>query len=196
MYPDVRCPLRHADAFQLLVATILSAQATDAKVNEITPALFRRFPTPKALAEADVAEVEELIRPINFYRTKARHLVALARALVERFGGRVPERMEDLTSLPGVGRKTANVVRLELFGATDGIVVDTHVRRVAQRLGLTTHDDPDRIEQDLLALVPPEERRAFSLRLIQHGRTLCTARIPRCNACDLRDLCPSARVFA
>jgi endonuclease-3 len=196
MYPDVRCPLRHADAFQLLVATILSAQATDAKVNEITPAFFRRFPTPKALAEADVAEVEELTQPINFYRTKARHLVALARALVERFGGRVPEQMEDLTSLPGVGRKTANVVRLELFGATDGIVVDTHVRRVAQRLGLTTHDDPDRIEQDLLALVPPEERRAFSLRLIQHGRTLCTARIPRCNACDLRDLCPSARVFA
>lgn len=189
----MRCPLGHANAFQLLVATILSAQATDAKVNELTPELFRRFPSPEALASADVGEVEALIRPINYYRTKARHLVALARALVERYSGRVPERMEDLTSLPGVGRKTANVVRSEAFGATDGIVVDTHVRRVAQRLGLTVHDDPDRIEQDLLASVPPEERRAFALRLIQHGRTVCTARAPRCDVCGLADLCPSAR---
>lgn len=189
----MRCPLGHANAFQLLVATILSAQATDAKVNELTPELFRRFPSPEALASADVREVEALIRPINYYRTKARHLVALARALVERYSGHVPERMEDLTSLPGVGRKTANVVRSEAFGATDGIVVDTHVRRVAQRLGLTVHDDPDRIEQDLLASVPPEERRAFALRLIQHGRTVCTARAPRCDVCGLADLCPSAR---
>ena len=189
------CALEHQDPFQLLVATILSAQCTDARVNMVTPILFRRYPDPAALAGADPAEVEEIIRSTGFFRAKARRLVGMSRGLVERFDGRVPRDLEDLVTLDGVGRKTANVVRSVAFGLP-GLPVDTHVGRLARRLGLTREDDPDRVEQDLDKLVPPEERGAFSLRLILHGRSTCTARSPRCGDCILVDLCPSAHAGA
>jgi endonuclease-3 len=187
------CALRHDNPFQLLVATILSAQCTDARVNMVTPKLFERFPDPPALAGANPAELEEIIRSTGFFRAKARSLLGMARGLVERFDGQVPTDLEDLVTLDGVGRKTANVVRSVAFGLP-GLPVDTHVGRVARRLGLTEEQDPVRVEHDLNRLVPPEERGAFSLRLILHGRSICTARSPRCSECILVDLCPSARV--
>jgi endonuclease-3 len=201
-YPQVRVPLHHRDPFQLLVATVLSAQCTDAMVNRVTPALFARYPTPKDLADADPRELERLIRPTGFFRQKARALLAASRSLVERFGGVVPLRMDDLLTLEGVGRKTANVLlaakRLEPWGSGDdptdgmGIVVDTHVRRVSQRLRLVSADDPAQIEQELMARVPRAQWAALSLRLISFGREVCTARAPRCSACPLGKLCPAA----
>ena len=185
------CALVHDDTFQLLAATILSAQTTDETVNRVTPAVFRRYPTPADLAGADPEQLEALIKPSGFFRAKARSLRGMAAALEERFGGAVPERMEDLVTLPGVGRKTANVVRSVGFGLP-GLPVDTHVGRVSRRLGLTTATDPIEAEADLNALVPPAERGRFSLRLIQHGRRVCVARRPRCGACVLADFCPSA----
>ncbi len=185
------CALVHDDTFQLLAATILSAQTTDETVNRVTPAVFRRYPTPADLAAADPEQLEALIKPSGFFRAKARSLRGMAAALEERFGGAVPERMEDLVTLPGVGRKTANVVRSVGFGLP-GLPVDTHVGRVSRRLGLTTATDPIEAEADLNALVPPAERGRFSLRLIQHGRRVCVARRPRCGACVLADFCPSA----
>lgn len=190
-YPHPRVPLRHRNAFELLVATILSAQCTDAMVNRVTPQLFARFRTPEDFARADPRELEALIRPTGFFRQKTQALQAMSRALLERFGGRVPRTMEELVTLPGVGRKTANVILGGYYGVP-GVVVDTHVRRLSQRLGLTAHDDPDEIEQDLMRLVPREEWSAFSLRLIFFGREVCTARNPLCSACPLADLCPSA----
>jgi len=187
------CALDHRNAFELLVATILSAQCTDERVNMVTPALFARFPTPEAMAAAPPAELEEMIRSTGFFRAKARNLIGMASALCERFGGTVPAAMEDLVTLPGVGRKTANVVRSVAMGLP-GLPVDTHVSRLARRLGLTESADPVTIEQELDELVPPEERGAFSLRLILHGRAVCRARSPRCGECILADLCPSARV--
>jgi endonuclease III len=187
------CALVHDGPFQLLVATILSAQTTDERVNQVTPALFRRYPTPADLAAADPAEVEALIKPTGFFRNKTRSLIAMAQALDDRFGGEVPATMDELVTLPGVGRKTANVVLSVGFGLP-GLPVDTHVRRLARRLGLTTETDPVKIEFDLNALVPPAERGRFSLRLILHGRRVCVARRPRCEDCVLGDFCPSSYV--
>ncbi len=185
------CALDFETPFQLLAATILSAQTTDVRVNLVTPALFARFPDAAALAAAPTEEVEELVRSTGFFRSKTRSLQGMARALEERFDGVVPTALEDLVTLPGVGRKTANVVRSVAFGLP-GLPVDTHVTRLSRRLGLTEETDAVRIELDLNALVRPAERGAFSLRLILHGRAVCVARSPRCEECLLADFCPSA----
>jgi len=185
------CALVHVTPFQLLAATILSAQSTDEMVNKVTPALFARYPTPVALADADPSEVEVLVHSTGFFRQKTKSLIGMARALDENFDGQVPTELEDLVKLPGVGRKTGNVIRSVAFGLP-GLPVDTHVGRLARRLRLTTETDAVKAEQDLNVLVPPEERGAFSLRLILHGRAVCDARRPRCDVCVLADICPSA----
>jgi endonuclease-3 len=187
------CALRHDNPFQLLAATILSAQTTDERVNMVTPEVFKRWPTPADLAAADPAELEEVIHTTGFFRNKARSLLGMARALEDRFGGEVPTALEDLVTIPGVGRKTANVVRSVAFGLP-GLPVDTHVGRLARRLGLTQEDDPVKAELALNALIPPAERGGFSLRLILHGRRVCDARKPRCEVCVLNDFCPSSRL--
>lgn len=188
------CELRFGSPFELLVATMLSAQCTDARVNAVTPALFRRYPGPSELAAADPEELEALIRSTGFFRSKARNLVAMAGTLVASFGGKVPTGIDDLVTLPGVGRKTGNVVRSVAFDLP-GLPVDTHVRRLSHRLGLARSDDPEGIEQELNAVVPARERGGFSLRLILHGRRVCKARRPECQECVLADFCPSARRF-
>jgi endonuclease III len=193
-YPDARCALHHGDAYQLLVATILSAQCTDSRVNMVTPAFFARYPSPEALARADRGEVEEIIRSTGFFRNKTRSLIGMAQALVADHRGEVPRTMEELRVLPGVGRKTANVVLGNAFGINEGVTVDTHVTRLSRLLGLTRHDDPIKIEQDLMRLFPREEWALLSHLLIFHGRQVCVARRPRCPACVLADLCPSAAV--
>ena len=192
-YPDAICELDHTNAFELLVATILSAQSTDKRVNMVTPALFARYPTAQTLAEADPAELEELIRSTGFFNSKTRSLLGMARRLVEVYGGEVPGAMEDLTSLPGVGRKTANVVRSVALGLP-GLPVDTHVARLSLRLGLTTEKDPVKVETELNKMIPAAERGAFSLRMILHGRRVCFARKPDCPDCALNDFCPSSTV--
>jgi endonuclease-3 len=186
--------LHQHNPFELLVATILSAQTTDERVNMTTPDLFAAYPTPAALAAAPLDDLERLIHSTGFFRAKSRNLVGMAMALVERFGGEVPTEMEDLTTLPGVGRKTANVVRSVAFDLP-GLPVDTHVGRLARRLRLTTEQDPVKVESDLDALVPEEERGALSIRLILHGRRVCTARNPNCEVCVLAHVCPSAGTF-
>lgn len=191
LYPDAECSLRWSNPLELLVATVLSAQCTDERVNLVTPDLFARFPAAENYAAASQSEMEHAIRSINFFRNKARSLIGIGQALVERHGGEVPAEMDALLALPGVGRKTANLVRGVVFGATDGVVVDTHVKRITRRLGLTQNEDPDRIEQDLLPLVAPPGRVAFTDRVIAHGRSICDARRPVCAACALSDLCPS-----
>ena len=190
-YPDPRCALVHDDTFQLLVATILSAQSTDEMVNKVTPALFARYPTAADLADADPDEVETLIHSTGFFRSKTKSLVGMAAALEERFDGQVPRDLEDLVTLPGVGRKTGNVVRSVGYDLP-GLPVDTHVGRLARRLRLTKETDPVKVELDLNRLIPEEERGRFSLRLIEHGRRVCLARRPRCDVCLLADVCPSA----
>jgi endonuclease-3 len=185
------CALDYGDPFQLLVATILSAQTTDARVNQTTPGLFAHFPDARSMADTHPSELEELIRPTGFFRAKARSLVGMAQAVVDRFGGEVPSAMADLVTLPGVGRKTANVVRSVAFGLP-GLPVDTHVQRLSRRLGLTEETDPVKVEKALNPMVPPAERGAFSLRLILHGRAVCVARTPHCEACVLADFCPSS----
>ena len=185
------CALRHDGPFQLLVATILSAQTTDERVNLVTPALFARYPGPQDLAAADPAEVEELIRSTGFFRAKTRSIVGMAQGVVERYGGQVPRALDDLVTLPGVGRKTANVVRSVAFDEP-GLPVDTHVGRLTRRLGLTTETDPVKVEHEVGSLVPPAEWGALSLRLILHGRAVCRSRTPRCDVCVLNDFCPSA----
>jgi endonuclease-3 len=192
-YPDARCELDHDSAFQLLAATILSAQCTDVRVNQVTPQLFARYPTPEDLAHAEPAELEEIIRSTGFYRNKARSLIGMAGALVDRFGGEVPAAMQDLVTVPGVGRKTANVVRSVALDLP-GLPVDTHVGRLARLLGLTTETDPVKVEHELNVMVPRAERGRFSLRLILHGRRVCVARRPDCGACVLADFCPSSQV--
>ncbi|HEU4643734.1 MAG TPA: endonuclease III [Gemmatimonadaceae bacterium] len=192
-YPDAHCALDHRNAYELLVATILSAQCTDARVNMVTPALFARYPTAHDLAGADREELEELIKSTGFFRNKAKSLLGMASAVVERHGGAIPSTMEELTSLPGVGRKTANVILGNAFGMNEGVVVDTHVGRLANRLGLTAHDDPVKIEADLVRLVPRDRWTMLSHLLIEHGRRVCEARTPKCAICPLADLCPSAR---
>lgn len=189
-YPDALCELDHTNAFELLTATILSAQTTDARVNMVTPALFARYPTPEDLARADPSDVESLIHSTGFYQNKTRSLLGMANALLDRFEGEVPTALEDLVTLPGVGRKTANVVRSVAFDLP-GLPVDTHVGRLARRLHLTTEEDPVKIELALNAMVPSAERGRFSLRLILHGRRVCDAKKPRCADCVLIDLCPS-----
>jgi endonuclease-3 len=185
------CALHHNSPFQLLIATILSAQCTDEMVNKVTPAVFARYPTPADLAAANPLELEEMIHSTGFFRSKAKNLVGMGDALDTRFGGEVPTALEDLVTLPGVGRKTGNVIRSVAFGLP-GLPVDTHVGRLSIRLGLTTETDAVKAELALNDLVPPDERGAFSLRMILHGRQVCDARRPRCDVCLLNDLCPSA----
>ncbi len=191
-YPDAICALDHNNAFELLVATILSAQCTDERVNKVTPALFARYPTPLAFAEADITELEQAVHSTGFYRNKAKNIKTAAQRLVQVYGGEVPTSMDELLTLAGVARKTANVVLGTAFGIADGVVVDTHVRRLSNRLGLTTHDDPEKIERDLMALLPRTEWVGFAHRLILHGRQICDARKPNCALCTLNELCPSA----
>jgi endonuclease III len=193
-YPGAECALVHDNPFQLLAATILSAQTTDENVNKVTPALFATYPTPGDLAHADPEALEQLIFATGFYRSKAKNLLGMARVLDEEYDGEVPTELEDLVRLPGVGRKTANVVRSVGFDLP-GLPVDTHVGRLARRLKLTTETDPVKAELDLNALVPPDERGRFSLRLILHGRQVCFARKPNCGGCVLVDVCPSAFRF-
>lgn len=189
------CELDHRSPFELLAATILSAQCTDVRVNLVTPVLFARYPTPADLAHAEPTELEEIIHSTGFYKNKAKSLIGMARALEERFDGQVPTAMRDAVTLPGVGRKTANVVRSVAQGLP-GLPVDTHVLRLSQRLGLTTETDPVKVEHELGAFVPARERGVFSLRVILHGRRVCGARNPQCGVCVLADFCPSAGAAA
>ncbi len=191
-HPDAHCELVHEDPWQLLVATILSAQCTDERVNKVTPVLFARFPTPKAMADADRAEIEAIIRSTGFYRNKARFIHEAAQRIAYDYDGDIPPDMQHLLALPGVARKTANVVLGVGFNIADGIVVDTHVKRIAKRLGLTQHSDPKKVERDLMALVPRPDWIDFSHLMIFHGRRVCKARKPACAACPLNDLCPAA----
>ena len=193
-YPDARTELNWENPLELLVATMLSAQTTDVRVNTVTEELFEKYRTAADYAGADPAELEADIRPTGFYRNKARSLQGMARALLDEHGGEVPRTMAGLVSLPGVGRKTANVVLGNAFGVDEGVVVDTHVRRVSRRLGLTAEKDPEKIEQDLLGVVPEGERTLFSHLLILHGRRVCKARKPDCPGCVLNDICPSSTV--
>jgi len=193
-YPDAHCALEHDDPYQLLVATILSAQCTDKRVNMVTPALFEHYPNATALDGARPEALEEEIKSTGFFRAKTKSLLGMARALVSRHGGNVPDTMEELTKLPGVGRKTANVVLGNAFGKNVGIVVDTHVARLSERLGLTNETDPVKIEAALMPLFPPEQWTMLSHLLIEHGRQICVARVPRCERCVLNDICPSSRV--
>jgi len=191
-YPNVVCALTHRNAFELTIATILSAQTTDVGVNKATPELFAMYPTPKALSEAPTAEVERLIKTTGFYRAKARNIQGAARVLVEKFGGKVPQTVEEMIQLPGVARKTANVVLGSWFGIPSGVVVDTHVLRLSKRLELTTNDDPVKVEMDLQKVIPQDRWIQFSHELIHHGRQICIARKPRCVDCSLEKLCNSA----
>ena len=191
-YPDVTTALGHSSAWELLVATILSAQSTDQVVNQVTPELFRRYPTVADFASAPREELEQALYRTGFFRNKAKAIQEAAQYLLEHHGGEVPERMEDLVKLPGVGRKTANVVLGSFFGRNEGLVVDTHVTRISQRLRLTRQREPEKIELDLMALIPMEEWTNFSHRLIWFGRQVCLAKDPRCDVCELADLCPSA----
>ncbi len=195
-YPAARCSLDHVTPLQLLVSTILSAQCTDARVNMVTPELFRRFPDARSLASAPPGALEEVIRSTGFFNAKAKSIRGAAKAIVERHGGEVPRTMEELNVLPGVGRKTANVVLGNAFGAPDGVVVDTHVGRLARRLGWSRHADPEKVERDLNRAIPPGEWVWVSHALIQHGRAACTARAPRCSSCPLERLCPKVGVPA
>jgi len=188
--------LDHSNAYQLLVATILAAQSTDKLINTVTPALFARYPDPVALARADQNELEAMIFSTGFYRMKARHLIGMAQRIAERYDGQVPDTMAGLIDLPGVARKTANVVLGSALGKNEGVVVDTHVSRLAPRLGLTSHGDPVKIEQDLMQLVPRDQWSIFAHRLIWHGRRVCHAKQPNCDQCTLAPLCPSAALVA
>ena len=189
-YPDAHCELDFTNGFQLLVATVLSAQTTDVRVNLTTPALFAKYPTPEDLAAADPADVETILKPTGFFRAKTKSVLGLSAAVRDRFGGEVPARLDDLVTLPGVGRKTANVVLGNAFGVP-GITVDTHFARLARRFGWTTAEDPVKIEQDVAALFPKSEWTILSHRLIWHGRRICHARKPACGACPLAALCPA-----
>ena len=191
LYPDAHCALDHHNPFQLLIATILSAQCTDVRVNMVTPVLFKKYPTPEALANAPQAAVEKIIQSTGFFRNKAKSIRESSADIVEKHGGKVPNTMDELTSLRGVGRKTANVVLGNAFQQNVGVVVDTHVARLSARLGLTAHTDPQKIEQDLIQLIPQEKWTLFSHYLIFHGRQICIARKPRCHNCALLPHCPA-----
>ncbi len=193
-WPDAKCELDHTNAYQLLVATILSAQSTDKLINTITPALFAKYPDARALARANPDELEQMIYKSGFFRMKTKSLIGMAKAVVEKHGGEIPQTMEELVELPGVARKTANVVLGTAMGKNEGIVVDTHVARVAQRLGLTQETDPAKIEQDLMRLLPREQWTIFAHRMIWHGRRVCTAKNPDHENCLLAPLCPTATI--
>ena len=195
LYPDAPCTLNYETPVQLLVATILSAQCTDERVNQVTPALYKRFPDAASIAIADIEELETLVRSTGFYRNKAKNIKAACQKIVEKFNSEVPKRMELLLELPGVARKTANVVLGHAYGINMGVTVDTHVKRLSNRLGLTEHADPIRIERDLMTLLPQPDWENWSIRLVYHGRAVCNARNPACGACVLADLCPSAQVM-
>jgi endonuclease-3 len=195
LYPKAKCSLDYKNPFQLIIATILSAQCTDERVNKVTPDLFRKYPNPKALAAADQNELEKDIQSTGFFRNKAKSLRGMATAIVEQHQGQVPQTMEELTHLPGVGRKTANVVLGNAFAISEGVVVDTHVARVSARLGLTKEADPVKIEQDLMQILPREEWTLFSHLLIFHGREICQARKPKCSICPLLPHCPAGQKF-
>lgn len=190
IYPDATCSLRYDTPVQLLVATILSAQCTDERVNQVTPALFARFPDAAALAGAELTELETLVRSTGFYRNKAKNIRRACQQIMETFGGELPRTMEELLTLAGVARKTANVVLAHAFGINSGVTVDTHVKRLSYRLGLTQHQDPGKVEQDLMQLLPQADWENWSIRLIYHGRAVCNARKPACDRCQLADLCP------
>ena len=191
LYPGAECELVHSNPYELLSATILSAQCTDARVNMVTPSLFARYPTVRDLAMADPSELETIIKSTGFYASKARNLIGMARRVVDVFGGEVPRELDDLVTLPGVGRKTGNVLRSVVFDLP-GLAVDTHVGRLSRRLGLTVEEDPVKVEKVLNGFLPPEEWGRFSLRLILHGRRVCDAKKPRCDACEMEDICPSS----
>lgn len=191
LYPDATCSLDYETPVQLLVATILSAQCTDERVNKVTPALFARFPDARSMATADIIEIEELVRSTGFYHNKAKNIQGACRKIVEEFNGEVPQQMAELLTLPGVARKTANVVSAHAFGNIQGVTVDTHVKRLTNLLGLTTHSDPIKIEQDLMKLIPKADWENFSIMTIFHGRAICNARKPKCPDCELAELCPS-----
>lgn len=191
-HPAAHIALGYASEFQLLVAVILSAQTTDVGVNKVTPVLFERYPTAEALASADPADVEEIIHSTGFFRNKTKNIIGAARVIVSEFGGCVPDTMDDLLTLPGVARKTANIVLYNAFGKTEGIAVDTHVFRLAHRLGFSSANDPAKVERDLMALFPRDEWGSLSYRLIEHGRAICDAKRPICGQCVVSDLCPSA----
>jgi endonuclease-3 len=193
-YPDAKCALDHSSALELVVATILSAQCTDARVNMVTPHLFAKYKTADAYAAANPNVFEKEIQSTGFFRNKTKSILGMAGALVERHGGRVPETMEELTKLPGVGRKTANVILGTWFGKNEGVVVDTHVHRICRLLRLTRQDNPEKIERDLMQLVPRDRWTAFGHMIILHGRKVCIARRPKCEQCVVSDLCPSSRV--
>jgi endonuclease-3 len=193
-YPAATVALEHQNPYQLTVATILSAQTTDERVNEVTPELFERYPTPEDLARADQEEVQEIIHSTGFYRNKAKNIIGMARGVVEEHDGRIPRSMKELTGLPGIGRKTANVILGNAFGIDEGVVVDTHVRRLSKRLGFTEETRPVKVEQDLVELFPRERWTMLAHLLIWHGRAVCDARSPRCAECVVADLCPSSRV--
>jgi endonuclease III len=190
-YPNAVCELNHENAFQLLIATILSAQCTDVRVNIVTATLFKKYPTPEAFAHANPSELEQDIRSTGFYRNKTKSIIGAGKALVERFGGQVPRTMEEMLTIPGAARKTSNVVLGTAYGIASGIVVDTHVQRLSNRLDLTRNDDPKKIEQDLMRIIPQERWISFSHQLIWHGRRVCHARNPKCVACNLESLCTS-----
>lgn len=192
MYPKAKCSLDFTNAFELLIATMLSAQSTDVRVNIVTKSLFRKYPDPQSFAQAGQVAMERDVKQTGFFRNKAKAAINASKAIVEKHGGEVPRTMEELTALPGVGRKTANVVLSNAFKIAVGVVVDTHVTRVSARLGLTASDDAVKIEQDLMKLIPQKEWTNFSHRLIAHGRTICIARKPKCAQCGLNELCPSA----
>ena len=196
LYPDATCSLHYETPVQLLVATILSAQCTDVRVNQVTPILFGRFPDARSLAQADRLEIETLIHSTGFYRNKAKNLQGACQMILDDFGGEVPQDMTNLLKLPGVARKTANVVLANAFGINCGVTVDTHVKRLSFRLGLTTHTDPVRVERDLMKLIPQSDWENWSIRLIYHGRAVCPARTPACDRCDLADLCPSGKLLS
>ena len=189
MFPNAKCGLNFKTPFELLIATILSAQSTDKRVNIITPVLFQKFPTPEKMAEADVKEIEEIIRSIGLFRSKAKNIHKLSQILVEKYNGKVPSSFEELTKLPGVGRKTANVVLGELFGNPKGIVVDTHMKRISKRLGLTTQENPEKIEKELNQVIPRQDWVWFSHAIISFGRSTCTAIKPKCDKCPLKKEC-------
>jgi endonuclease III len=194
-YPDARTALVHKNPYQLLTATVLSAQTTDKQVNKATPELFREFPTPADLASADIEKIENLIHSVGFYKTKALNIKKMAEILISQYDGKVPDSMEELTKLPGVGRKTANVILGNAFGKSIGIVVDTHVIRLSHRLGLSDKNDPEKIEKDLMEIIPKEKWIWFSHGMIHHGRKICTAKKPDCPQCPLNNICPSAFTF-
>ncbi|MCL2923206.1 MAG: endonuclease III [Trichodesmium sp. MAG_R04] len=191
LYPNATCTLTYQTPVQLLVATILSAQCTDARVNKVTPTLFQKFPDALALANADIEELEKLVRSTGFYRNKAKNIQAACQMILDKFNAQVPKQMEQLLQLPGVARKTANVVLAHAYGIIVGVTVDTHVKRLSQRLGLTQHSDPIKIERDLMRLIPQPDWENWSIRLIYHGRAVCQAKNPACDKCLLANLCPA-----